>query len=63
MGILCITLGMSCGEETIMGVNQDAMNKIEHMENILNMDTYPQFLKIGNYVSKTVDILTNAGEP
>jgi hypothetical protein len=48
-------------EGTITGVNQDAMEEIEHMESVLNMDIYPQFLKIGNHVSKTVDIRSDAG--
>lgn len=43
-------------EGTISKVDIDVLNQMEELESVVDMEVYPQFMKVGNPIQKTVDI-------
>lgn len=45
----------------LLGINEEALQEIEAMESVFNMEIYPSFLEIGAPLLPTIDIRTDAG--
>jgi ATP-grasp domain len=46
---------------TLVGINEDALREIQNMESVWDLQVYNPFLEIGNVISPTVDIKSDAG--
>jgi len=46
---------------TLTRLNEDALREIQRMPSVMNMEVYPPFLQMGNTISPTIDIRTDAG--
>jgi predicted ATP-grasp superfamily ATP-dependent carboligase len=45
----------------LVGINGEALNEIQRLESVLELKVYPSFLEMGNHISPTVDIRSDAG--
>jgi hypothetical protein len=45
----------------LVGLNGEALNEIQRLESVLELEVYPSFLEMGNHISPTVDIRSDAG--
>ena len=48
-------------EGTISKIRFDILNEMEELDSVMDMEVYPQFLKEGNEIQKTIDIRTDTG--
>ena len=48
-------------EGVISRIRYDILTEMEDLESVMDMEVYPQFLKVGNDIQKTIDIRSDTG--